>query len=437
MNANDPNPQTLADPFAQVQQLLAAGRGADAEALCTRIVAAQPGHVAALNLLSMCALQRGDTTRGKALLEQALQAAPEHPALHKNLALAHATDGRLDDALCLLDRALALKPDFALALLHRGEVLERMERRDQAVRTYHTALEEARRQGLWMRPETIPPALKPLLRRAALAVQEARANWLAERLAPLRRQYGDDVLARVDRCIDTYLGKRRLQYPHPRQRPTFMLFPDIPARNYFTREEFPKLKIIEDATADIQAELAQVLTGTEGFRPFIEVPEGPGSEQWATLNHSPDWNAFFFYRDGIRYDANCRRCPRTAAALDAVDISRVPGHSPEAFFSVLTPGTHIPVHTGVTNTRLVCHLPLIIPENCGIRVGGEERGWTEGECLIFDDTFEHEAWNGSDRTRVVLIFDLWNVYLTAAEREAVTVAVEAIGHFNRHMATQA
>jgi len=84
----------------------------------------------------------------------------------------------------------------------------------------------------------------------------------------------------------------------------------------------------------------------------------------------------------------------------------------------------------VTNTRLVTHLPLIVPDHCAIKVGGEERVWREGECFTFDDTFEHEAWNRSERTRVVMLMDIWNPYLTEVEREALTALVPAIGDFN-------
>ncbi len=110
---------------------------------------------------------------------------------------------------------------------------------------------------------------------------------------------------------------------------------------------------------------------------------------------------------------------------------RIRAHAPEICFSVLAPGTHILPHHGVTNTRLVTHLALVVPDNCAIRVGGEERGWQEGRCFTFDDTFEHEAWNRSDQTRVVLIMDCWNPYLTGIEREAVAALVESVGDFNR------
>jgi aspartate beta-hydroxylase len=100
-------------------------------------------------------------------------------------------------------------------------------------------------------------------------------------------------------------------------------------------------------------------------------------------------------------------------------------------YSVLRPGTHILPHRGVTNTRLVTHLPLIVPSDCAIRVGGEIHEWQEGRCVTFDDTFEHEAWNNSSETRVVLILDSWNPDLTEVERVAVTDLVEVIGDFNR------
>jgi aspartate beta-hydroxylase len=99
-------------------------------------------------------------------------------------------------------------------------------------------------------------------------------------------------------------------------------------------------------------------------------------------------------------------------------------------FSVLTPGTHILPHRGVTNTRLVTHLPLIVPDNCALNVGGELHVWQEGRCVTFDDTYEHEAWNRGDSLRVVMLLDIWNPHLAPAERDAVTVLLGAIRDFN-------
>ena len=124
-------------------------------------------------------------------------------------------------------------------------------------------------------------------------------------------------------------------------------------------------------------------------------------------------------------------CPRTAALLDALPLCRIREHAPEVMFSVLTPGTHILPHRGVTNTRVVCHLPLIVPEDCALVVGGETHAWREGEAVAFDDTYEHEAWNRGSSTRVVLIIDVWNPHLTAAERDAVATLAGSMGEFNK------
>src|SRR5262249_30517230 len=117
-------------------------------------------------------------------------------------------------------------------------------------------------------------------------------------------------------------------------------------------------------------------------------------------------------------------------ALKAVPQPRIPKRSPAAMFSALQPQTRIPPHTGVANTRLVLHLPLIVPEGCGFRVGNETRQWREGSAWIFDDTIEHEAWNDSQVPRVIFICDVWSPFLNQAEREAISEVIVAMDKFN-------
>ena len=111
--------------------------------------------------------------------------------------------------------------------------------------------------------------------------------------------------------------------------------------------------------------------------------------------------------------------PRTAALVESLPICRIDGRAPNVFFSILRPGSHIPPHTGVTNVRGVVHLPLIVPDGCEFRVGGETRSWVKGAALAFDDTIEHEAWNRSTQDRAVLIIDVWNPYLSDHERTMI------------------
>ncbi len=131
-----------------------------------------------------------------------------------------------------------------------------------------------------------------------------------------------------------------------------------------------------------------------------------------------DWSALFLCENGKLFDQALARCPQTWDAVQAAPLPRI-ANSPTVFFSSLRPGARIAAHTGTHNTRLTCHLPLIVPPKCGIRVGNEVRTWEEGKLLIFDDFIEHEAWNESSQDRVVLIFDIWRPELTAQERQEV------------------
>ena len=123
---------------------------------------------------------------------------------------------------------------------------------------------------------------------------------------------------------------------------------------------------------------------------------------------------------------NAARCPKTMEALREVPLAHVANRSPSILFSLLKPGARIPPHNGLVNTRSICHLPLIVPGQCTFRVGNSVRDWAEGRAWLFDDTIEHEAWNRTDQTRVILLFDVWRPELSDEERALVTALFEAI-----------
>ena len=156
------------------------------------------------------------------------------------------------------------------------------------------------------------------------------------------------------------------------------------------------------------------------LEPYVAYPQGVPLDQWAELNHSRRWSVFYLWRDGKPVADHLRRCPRTAQLLAQLPLLDIAGYAPTVFFSILDAKSHIPAHTGVTNTRVIVHLPLIVPPACRFRVGSTTREWRPGEAWVFDDTIEHEAWNDSDVPRAILIFDVWNPYLTAAERDLVS-----------------
>jgi len=166
---------------------------------------------------------------------------------------------------------------------------------------------------------------------------------------------------------------------------------------FFDNETFPWAKTLETGWRDIRAELDSVLQDQEHLPNFQDI-----SVDQATMTTDDRWKTYFLYGYGFRSEANCARCPRTAELC-----AQIPGMK-TAFFSILAPGKHLPAHRGPYKGVMRYHLGLLIPEpadKCGIRVDTETRHWAEGASMIFDDTYEHEAWNDTDGTRVVLFVD--------------------------------
>ena len=124
-------------------------------------------------------------------------------------------------------------------------------------------------------------------------------------------------------------------------------------------------------------------------------------------------------RNGVVVEGYASRCPLTMALAAGLDLPKLGHISPSLYFSVLEPGSRIAPHTGITNARVIAHLPLVVPNRFGFRVGGETREWEVGRAMVFDDMTTHEAWNEGDQTRVVLIADLWRPELSASERRGI------------------
>jgi aspartyl/asparaginyl beta-hydroxylase (cupin superfamily) len=176
--------------------------------------------------------------------------------------------------------------------------------------------------------------------------------------------------------------------------------------------------------------LIDVLQDTSRFEPYVKGnPMRPHHEQKGMLNN-PDWSAFYLWKDGEIVAENAARCPLTMRTLEGVPLTRVKNRSPSVLFSLLRPGAHIPPHSGLANTRLICHLPLIVPRDCAFRVGNDVRVPVEGKAWVFDDTIEHEAWNSSDQIRVILLFEIWRPDLSAEERGLVSAMFDAIDAYS-------
>ena len=412
------------------QTLLQQGRLDDAERAARQSLQAQPRDVASLNVLGLIALRRGQLPRAQQLLESSIDIDPNHAFTRHYLGRVHDAAGNVDGAVAAHAAAIKLAPAMFIIRLHYATALERAGQSEQAAIQYFRASSDAQAQGRWLNAETTAPALRPMVEHAIQMVRATRKQTFANLLEPLRQKYGRDSLARVEQCLRVYFHEQAPVYPDPRQRPTFLYFPDLPPAPYLDRSLFSWIEALEARTGAIRQELLQLLPSEAG-RERVFTTEAVEQQNLRGLKSPPSWNGYYFYRHGERRDDNCTACPATASALGLLPLSHVRDHGPEVLFSVFTAGTHLLPHRGVTNTRLVGHLPLLVPPDCALNVGGEVHEWREGRAVVFDDTYEHEAWNRSDRTRVVLIFDLWNPHLTEAEQAAIEQLVPAMGDFRK------
>lgn len=404
---------TVDQMVAAADRAVQAQRWVEAEQLWGDVLRLSPGHPRALYSLGMHAFQRNDLQGAKVLLERSRAVAPGFLPTLNALAVVY---GRLGDGpaeIDAIDAALAIEPYFLPGLVAKAVWLERHSTPAAAATMYRNVMRVAPAEANW------PATLRAQLLHARDVVdRHARAYeaYLNEQLASLSGDLPAAAAERWREAASIMAGRTKPYVSDSNQ----LGVPRLPAIPFYDRSMFPWAQELEASTTAIREELEAALAKEQGeFAPYIAYRPGDPVNQWAELNHSKRWSHYSLWRGGAPDEAHLAACPKTRAALEAVDMASIEGLCPNAMFSALAPHTEIPPHTGETNARLVVHLPLIVPPKCTYRVGFERREWRVGEILVFDDTLEHMARNDSDEIRVVLIFDIWNPLIPVAEREMV------------------
>jgi aspartyl/asparaginyl beta-hydroxylase (cupin superfamily) len=278
--------------------------------------------------------------------------------------------------------------------------------------------------GVALQAGDVEPALQAEIGRALHLRDQIRTRFESHLKAAVpEAELAAPEARRVRRALDVLTGKSEIFL----QQPKHFYFPELPNIQYAPRADFPWLDRVEAATDAIRAEVVQLLADEAAFSPYVEAETNRPFFDGHGMLGNPDWSAFYVWKAGAPVPENAARCPATVEALKDAPLFHVPGRTPSILFSLLRPGAHIKPHHGFTNARYVCHLPLIVPEGCAMRVGADTRAWVEGRACVFDDSIEHEAWNRHpDRLRVVMIFDVWRPELSPAERELVVRLLQAV-----------
>ena len=368
------------------------------------------------------ALNRRDPTSARPLFEQVTAARPSDVGAWIGLALACRDLGDDPGQIAALDRVLGANPGHLPALLMKADHFAKTGD-GRAAKTFYRAV-----------VDRAPPleTLSPHLRSEVIRAQRQAAHYAQTFDAYLHEAIsavGFDPATssrRFAQSLDLLLGKKEVYLQQPRA----FYFPELPQRQFYERSEFPWVAQVEAQAGAIREELLALADDEGAFEPYIRSDSGRPPRDYGGLADNLDWSAFYLIRNGAEVEAAATRCPRTMEALAAAPLFKSPGRTPSALFSRLRPRTRIPPHTGQTNACLICHLPLIVPSGCGLRVGNETRHWTPGQALIFDDSIEHEAWNDSDQPRVVLLFEIWRPELTADERTLVAATLSSVASYD-------
>ena len=376
-------------------------------------------EIQAVRAAAKAALAAGDLAAAAGACEQLCRLRPRDPAAWLNLAAVQRQRNHLDAAFDAVRHTLEIEPRHFHALLMHASLLERIGQLRAAGPAYAIALVQAPPDE-----ELDPTTLQTV--RHARAVAAGHAQELGRHVRDYSSDTFDACTAVERRRLEAFIDSTLRVRPRYQQEPMEYYYPGLPPIWFHDRRLFPWLEALESRTAAIREDLLRIQREDNGgFAPYIRYEPHLPLDQWRELNHSPKWTAYHFFEKGVPIAARLQRAPAVREALELLPQPGVQARSPTALFSALRPGARIPPHTGVANFRLLLHLPLVVPPACGFRVGGETREWRVGEAWVFDDTIEHEAWNGSEELRTILIADIWSPYLSPQERTAIAAVIAA------------
>jgi aspartate beta-hydroxylase len=368
-------------------------------------------QAAALELAADQAMAAGNRQSAADLLQRAADYKPNLNTLLK-LASVRRALGDIGAAADAAGKAVKIAPQNFVGLLMLGALQEAMHAEHRAGRTYRAALRNAPPE------QSLPPPVVKQLDHARRKVA-ADDRWL-QRVSDWRPD-ADLPKESIERLQGLQQSIRENSVAGSDVAAQFLI-PGLRSNEYFEPADFEGVSEIERQTDAVLDEfLALTQAKAPQLAPYLAglEAEQPDREQIGK------WSMIPLIRGGNVIDEYASECPVTMRLFEGIDAPRIGRIAPSLYFSVLEPHSRIEPHTGIINARLIVHWPLIVPDSCGFRVGSETREWVPGTALVFDDMIEHEAWNDSDRIRVVLISDLWRPDLSAAERAAITQLMDA------------
>lgn len=394
-----------------------------------KVLSVSPTNIDALAYGLTCARKLGLVDWPEKWLTYALNADSRLDMIREERARAREDSGNFEGAIDDYQTLLTTVPTNYITRLFLSGLIYDYGDRERAAKEAHTAIHHARRAGRWFDSKTTEPALVHRVKRAVELVQRSREILITRVLTPFVSEYGNDALSRLNSAIRGWFSGTS-QPKNTAQRPKQLYFAGLSDSPFLDKEKFPWIASLEAQTSIIRDEAAAVFQNRR-FCEYLTLSDKSDIHLFlANANCAPQWDAYFFFRHGEVNDEASRECPATSSILAELPLARIPSFGPEVCFSALTPGTHVLPHYGDSNIRTVVHLPLIVSGDCRLTVGNEVHSWRQGNAVVFDDTFLHEAWNRGTEARLILLMDVWHPELSLVERQVLMKLLPELGIFH-------
>lgn len=321
-------------------------------------------------------------------------------------------------ALKILRRAIRLNENNLFPYLYLGAVYEKMGENEKAGWAYSFAVDLNPSVIAQDKNKVLPRIVVERIVRLSRFLEKIGRDLQKQAVDKAKEKFPKGDFKRIEKALWRKLHGPKVGLVNKLQNPLSFYIPDLAPAPWFERGDFPWVKDLEDHLGLIQKELVQNYHGDKDVKPYLQLG-GYDPRSWGDLVGNRSWAAIHFYDGMKKNQETAKKFPHTTKVLDELPLFRVKGTPVEALFSVLKAGTAIPAHFGTSNARLTVHLPLVVPKECYLTAGEEERPVKEGKAMVFDDSFTHKARNESGQVRIVLIFEVWHPDLKEEEQAVV------------------
>ncbi len=408
-----------------VQEFLHKGQFDQAVGVAKEVIKDNPEDVFCLSVIAQSEFNSGDLENAATTLKKALAIDPSEINLNRNLGIVHNKLGHFSQSSSAFLNAIENNidhPEVLLDIMLLGISLDKISS-ELASRSIEYVFHRANNlKYAYMNNQELPLIVEASNIANHIA-RNARYNKQKKALDEISLGFDEVKKKRLYDFLDSFHGIQAPKYADPLQKPSYHVFPDLEPLPFYDSKRFNWVELLEENSQAIRNELNALYNEKVSVKPYIE-NASTGNEELDVLANSLDWSSIHLIKSGEYNQELLDKCPTTNAVLEQLPLSVLSGNGPEAFLSVLQPGAEIKPHYGLSNIKLTVHLGLEIPNDCAIRVGNETQEWQEGKVLIFDDSFEHEAWNHSEKERKVFIMEIWHPDLTHLERQGIQKIME-------------